>query len=363
MTFDYLIVGAGLFGSVCARELTEAGKTVLVIDKNDYVGGACATTTQHGIVTQRHGGHIFHTNDKRLWDYVNQFAEWRPYGHHVKVNYQGRIYSFPINLMTIQQVNGITTPAEAERYLNDVRRTVVSERLSDHAISQVGRKLYEMFIEGYTRKQWGRDPSELPASIIKRIPVRTNWNDEYFDHAYQGLPVGGYTALFESLLLKIDVELRADYLRDREAYNRRAKRIIYTGPVDALFEDAFGPLAYRSLHFEFERLNVRDYQGCPAMNYTEADIPYTRILEFKHWYPADVSHTVIAREYPQDYRAGENEPYYPIGDIQNETRHRQYEKLVHNHMRLGGRLGRYRYWDMDQCIAAAHRLVRDEKII
>lgn len=358
---DYLIVGAGLFGAVCARELTNAGKRVLVIEKNDHLGGMCHTPVVDGIVTQAHGGHIYHTNDRRLWDYVNKYAEWRQYSHHVKATVRGEVYSFPINLMTLQQVFGATGAVEAERLLSKLRQPPDDTNLKAWAVSQVGQRLYEMFIEGYTAKQWGKDPAELPASIIKRLPVRMNWSDEYFSDEYQGLPVGGYTQLFENLLHKIPVELGQDYLSKRIYWDLKARRTIYTGPLDVLYGKMVGGLDYRSLKFVNERVEVEDYQGCPTMNYPDREVPFTRIHEHKHWYPTATSHTVITREYPAAYD-GTNEPYYPINDEANMKLYGMYLAKAKSDGRLvvGGRMGMYRYMDMHQVIAAALQTVKGE---
>lgn len=357
--YDFLIVGAGLFGATLARELTDARKRVLVVEQAGHVGGMCHTTERHGIITQEHGGHIYHTNDRRLWEYVQRFGEWRQYSHHVKVRSGRQVYSFPINLMTLQQVFGVTTRAEAERLMRDVREPAEGDNLRDHCLRTVGRRLYEMFIEGYTRKQWGKDPAELPASIIKRIPVRLDWNDEYFADTYQGMPVKGYTPLIEAMLHKITVVLNEDYCSRRAYWDFKAAKTIYSGPLDKLFGCMVGALEYRSLRFEHERIDVEDWQGCPTMNYVDSDIPYTRVHEHKHWYPVSAGHTLITREYPAAYD-GTNEPYYPLNDERNQALFGRYAQMAKARGVLyGGRMGSYRYMDMHQVIAQALTVARD----
>jgi UDP-galactopyranose mutase len=307
------------------------------------------------MLCQTHGAHVFHTDDRRVWEYVNRFADWRHYRHHVKTTARGRVYSLPINLMTLQQVFGthaIRLPPSARS----------GDTVRDWCLAEIGEELYRLLIEGYTRKQWGRDPAELPASIIRRLPVRRTWNDEYFDDAYQGLPADGYTALIENLLAGVPLALGEDYLERPEHWDGRASRVIYTGPVDALFGNRFGRLEYRSLRFEWERLEVPDYQGCPTMNYADADVPYTRVHEHKHFYPTPVPHTLITREYPSAHDDG-SEPYYPVNDARNRGLYARYRRLVSRErptLVLGGRIGGYRYLDMDETIAAALRLVAAE---
>lgn len=332
MSYDYLIVGAGLFGAVCARELTNAGCRVRVVEREAHVGGACHTEWVDGILCQRYGGHIFHTNDKRLWDYVQQFGEWQHYSHHVKATAGGTVYSFPPNKMTYQQLG---TDDETV-----IRKT---------------------FFEGYTAKQWGRPIDEVPASVLARIPRRQTWDDHYFSDAYQGLPVAGYTALIETMLRGVRVALNEDYLARPEHWDGLAERVIYTGPVDALFGHRLGRLEYRSARFERETVPVRDFQGCPTMNYCDADVPYTRIEEWRHWWkPREpLAHTVITRTYP----TADGPPLYPVNDDTNQALYRQYLELAaaeKPHVRLGGRLGHYLYRDMAPTIAAALKLVEQE---
>lgn len=362
MKYDYLIVGAGLFGASCARELTERGKKCLVVEKRGHPGGMAATEVRDGIVCQSHGGHIFHTADPRVWDWVRQFGEWRQYSHHVKVQHGDRMYSFPINYMTLQQVYGDGWRTAAEWLRNRPAQHLNGQSLKDWSVAQIGAELYGTFIKGYTAKQWGRDPSELPASIIRRIPVRQSWNDEYFDDPYQGLPVAGYTALAEEMLRGVPVAYGEDYLSRATYWARQAPRTIYSGPIDGLMGYVLGKLEYRSLRFEWERKEVPDWQGGPTVNYAEASVPWTRIHEHKHWYPADVPYTWVTREYPAAYD-GENEPYYPLSDERNRRLYEEYRKYAAGYkpeVIVGGRLGRYQYWNMDQAVASALALVERE---
>lgn len=329
--FDFLIVGAGLFGATCARELADAGKRVLVIEKRDHVAGNCHTTVERGQIRNVYGGHIFHTNDQRLWLYVHRFCDWRQYEHRVKASYQGTVYSFPPNRMTCQQLHVDPCTAEAER------------------------RIRQVFFEGYSAKQWGRPLSEVPGSVVKRIPIRDSWDDRYFADEYQGLPAHGYTPLVEEMLRCVRVELGQDYL-DRVTYwNEKASRVIFTGPIDALCGYVLGQLEYRSLRFEDEWLDVTDFQGCATMNYTDAAVPYTRILEWRHFWPAQTDATLITREYPEDI----GEPYYPVADDHNLDLYAHYRSYAAVHMPnviVGGRLGSFRYYDMHQVIAAALKL-------
>ncbi len=378
MSLDYLVVGAGLFGAVCARELADAGKRVLVVEREPHVGGACRTEVRDGIICQSHGGHIYHTNDRRLWDYVNRFSEFRQYHHQVKANVRGHVYALPISLMTLQAVFGVQTPEEARGRLNAERARVLAginqADVRGWCLANIGPTLYRMFVEGYTGKQWGRDPGELPASIVRRLPVRLTWEGGYFDDDYQGLPSQGYTPLIERMLEGIRVILNEDYLARRTYWDGQARRVIYTGPVDALLGYQLGRLEYRGLRFEWERVEQSDFQGCPTMNYPDADVPWTRIHEHKHFYgeaqgaslkqtsSARLPHTWITREYP--VAAGPDAPpYYPVNDAANQERYEAYARMAAGrlpHVLLGGRLGSFRYLDMHQCIAAALKLVERE---
>lgn len=353
MYYDYLIVGAGLFGSIFARELTDKGHSCLVLDKRKHIGGNCYTENIEGINVHKYGPHIFHTSNKEVWDYVNRFAEFNHYTHRPKVTYQDKIYSFPINLMTLYQVYGVTTPEQARQKLDEVRLDKPTGKLNleEWILSQVGPEIYEIFIKGYTTKQWNRHPSELPSGIISRLPIRLNFDDNYFNDIYQGIPIGGYTQIFKKLLDGIEVRLGVDYLEDRYLFNKMAKKIVYTGPVDSFYEYKFDKLEYRSLKFETEILNTPDYQGVAIMNYTESSIPYTRITEHKHFEFGKQDKTVITKEYPQNT----GEPFYPINNPENNTRHSRYKELMNSEEKIlfGGRLADYKYYDMHQVIASA----------
>lgn len=353
--YDYLIVGSGMFGSVCARELTDKGYKCLVVEKRSHIGGNCYTENKDGIHIHKYGAHIFHTSNKEIWDYINKFAKFNNFVNHVKVNYKGQIYSFPINMMTLHQIYGVTTPEEARQKLDEVRiKNENPKNLEEWILSQVGKEIYEIFIKGYTTKQWGRYPVDLPSSIIKRLPIRFNYDDSYYGMDYQGVPIGGYTQIFEKLLDGVKVLLNEDYLQNRESFNSMAKKVIYTGPIDAYYNYCFGNLDYRSLKFETERVEIPDYQGNAVINYTELHVPFTRILEHKHFDPVNTNFTYITREYPREYGEG-LEPYYPINDKVNTPTFEKYKALSEKESNVifGGRLAEYRYYDMHQVIGAA----------
>lgn len=349
MTYDWLIIGAGVYGATFAREMTDAGLRCLVLEQRPYAGGNCADEWRGEILVNLHGGHIFHTNDADTWQYVNRFAEFWPYRHKVRAKHDGQIYTLPFNLMTFSQVYGICTPEQVCQFLQAMPKTA-GDNLRDWAVSQVGIKLYMTLIDGYTRKQWGRDPAELPASIIKRIPIRLTFNDDYFDDTYQGLPVGGYTAMVGKMLEGIEVRYNADYLGNRRELGSMARNVLYTGAIDELFDYDAGRLEYRGLRWEFQEV-AGDFQGCATMNYTAADVPYTRILEYKHFMPTPPpKYSIIAREYPVD-RGGR---YYPVNTEQNNRLAALYRLRAQTAgIHTGGRLGEYRYYDMHQAIASA----------
>jgi UDP-galactopyranose mutase len=353
--YDYLVVGCGMFGAVFARAVADRGRRSLVVDKRSHIAGNCYTEAVAGIQVHRYGPHIFHTDDPRVWRFVNRFAEFNDYRHRGRVRYGNREFSFPLNLATLEQLWGITTPAEAERKLRQVRVQHDNPRsLRDWIVSQVGEELYEIFVRGYTTKQWGRDPAELPASIIRRLPIRTTRDDNYFDDRFQGIPIGGYTRLFENMLdhPRIDVELNVDYFSQANELRRTAKRMVYTGKIDELFEYRLGELEYRSLRFETE-VREGDFQGTAIVNYTDQSVPFTRITEHKHFERQSSRQTVITREYPTAYRRGET-PYYPIRDAANTALYERYRRVAERaDILVGGRLGTYRYYDMHQVIAQA----------
>lgn len=349
MIYDWLIIGAGIYGATFAREMTDAGLRCLVVEQRPYAGGNCADEWRNGILVNLHGGHIFHTNDADTWRYVNRFAEFWPYRHKVKAKHEGQVYSLPFNLTTFAQVYGICTPERVQEFVDGLAAPE-ADNLREWAISQVGLKMYLTLIDGYTRKQWGRDPSELPASIIKRIPIRPTFNDDYFTDTYQGLPVGGYSAMILRMLDGIDIMYGVDYLTNRAAFDGTVANILYTGAIDDLFGCDEGELEYRGLRWELQEVEG-DFQGCATVNYTAADVPYTRILEYKHFMPTPPEkYSIIGREFPSD-RGGR---YYPVNTEQNNRLAAMYRlRAQQAGIHTGGRLGEYRYYDMHQAIAAA----------
>jgi len=358
--YDYLIVGAGLFGATCARQARDAGKRCLVIDKSLHIAGHCYTEKIEGINVHRYGPHIFHTDSLRIWQFVQRFADFNSFTYRPRVSYRGRIFSFPINLMTLNQLWGVNTPAEARARLEAARLPLGSGTdLKSWLLSQVGREIYEAFFEGYTIKQWGRDPSVLPSSIVSRIPIRLTFDDNYFTHRYQGIPVGGYTLMVSRMLEGIEVRLGCDYFKSAVELNRQARKTVYTGAIDRFFEYCYGALEYRSLRFETEVLEG-DFQGVACVNYTDAAIPYTRIVEHKHFERPEAPMTVITREYPDAFNR-ENAPFYPINDPANNEIYRKYQNLADSSETLfGGRLATYKYYDMHQVIAQALALAERE---
>lgn len=354
-----LIVGAGLYGAVCAHELARRGHRVRVVEKRDHIGGNCFTrfSPEAGCHEHVYGAHIFHTNSQRIWDYVNRFAAFNHYVNRVKVRHAGSLYSFPINLFTLYQVFGVKTPDEARARLALEREAIAEPaNLEEYCLSLVGRRIYELFIEGYTAKQWNHHPRELSADIIKRIPIRFSFDDNYFNDRWQGIPIGGYTAIFEKLLYGIPLELGIDFDADRDFWLSRADFVIYTGSLDSFFGYAEGPLEYRSLRFERELLDTPDFQGNAVVNYTERSVPFTRILEHKHFDLATGGEkTLITREYPDDWSPGKI-PYYPVHTAQTLARLERYRaraRALDGKVHFGGRLGEFRYYDMHQVIGAA----------
>ncbi len=357
MKYDYLVVGAGLFGAVFARQATDAGKRVLVIDKRDHIGGNIYTEQIEGIAVHKYGAHIFHTNDKRVWEYVGRFAEFNRYTNSPVANYNGELYSLPFNMYTFNKMWGVITPDEAREKIAEQREAAgIAEatNLEEQAISLVGTDIYERLVKGYTQKQWGRPCSELPAFIIRRLPVRFTFDNNYFNALYQGIPIGGYTAMVEKMLEGIDVRLNIDYLASKNELSALAKRVVYTGPIDSYFDFCYGPLGYRSVRFETEILDTDNYQGNAVINYTDAETPYTRIIEHKHFEFGTQPKTVISREYSQEWQPG-IEPYYPINDEANGALYAKYKALAEKESQVvfGGRLAEYRYYDMDAVIASA----------
>lgn len=362
--YDYLIVGAGLYGATCARELTDAGKRVLVVERRPHIAGNAYTKQTEGINVHVYGAHIFHTNLPEVWKYVNRFAEFNRFTNSPVANYRGELYSLPFNMHTFHRMWGVVTPQEAEAILVRQRQEITGEprNLEEQAIRLVGRDIYEKLIRGYTEKQWGRPCDQLPAFIIKRLPVRLTFDNNYFNALYQGIPVGGYTKMVERMLEGVEVRLGVDYLDNKAELDGLAKRVVYTGPIDAYFGYSLGYLEYRSVRFENEVLDKPNFQGNAAVNYTDAETPWTRIIEHK-WFEFgkdeagnDLPKTVISREYSSEWKPGD-EPYYPVNDEKNQRLYGQYRALAEKEEKVvfGGRLGEYRYYDMDQVIAAALR--------
>ena len=355
--YDYLIVGAGLYGAVCAREAAKAGKKVLVIDKRPNIAGNIYTEQIEGINVHVYGAHIFHTNNKTVWDYVNQFAEFNRFTNSPVANYKGELYSLPFNMYTFNQMWGVVTPEEAAAKIEEQKREAgITEpkNLEEQAISLVGTDIYEKLIKGYTEKQWGRDCKVLPAFIIKRLPVRLTFDNNYFNARYQGIPMGGYTKMVENMLEGIEVRLNVDYLKNKAELDALADRVIYTGPIDAYFGYRLGSLQYRSVRFETEVLDKPNFQGNAAVNYTDRETPFTRIIEHKWFEFGDQPKTVISREYSSEWKPGD-EPYYPVNDERNGALYQQYKQLADAEEKVifGGRLGEYKYYDMDAVIDSA----------
>ena len=355
--YDYLIVGAGLYGAVFAQKAMEAGKTCLVIEKRDHIAGNIYTEAVEGIQVHRYGAHIFHTNNDEVWSYVNRFATFNRYTNSPVANYKGEIYNMPFNMNTFNKMWGVITPAEAQAEIERQRAAhYVAEpkNLEEQAINLVGTDIYEKLVKHYTEKQWGRPCTELPAFIIKRLPVRFIYDNNYFNALYQGIPVGGYTAMVEKMLEGAEVRLGVDYLADKAAWDAVADKVVYTGPIDAYFGYKLGALAYRSVRFETETLDMENYQGNAVVNYTDADTPYTRIIEHKHFEFGTQPKTVISREYSAEWKVGD-EPYYPVNDEANGALYQQYKALAEGEEKVlfGGRLGEYKYYDMDKVIEAA----------
>lgn len=369
MMYDYLIVGAGLYGAVFAREAVKAGKSVLVIDKRPNIAGNVYTETTEGIHVHKYGAHIFHTNNKQVWDYITQFAEFNRFTNSPVANYKGELYSLPFNMYTFNKMWGVVTPEEAAARIKEQRSEITGEprNLEEQAIRLVGRDIYEKLIKGYTEKQWGRDCAELPTFIIKRLPVRLTFDNNYFNALYQGIPVGGYTKMVANMLEGIEVRLNTDYLTDKTEFDKLAKKVVYTGAIDAYFGFSLGTLEYRSVRFETETLDIPNFQGNAAVNYTDRETPWTRIIEHK-WFEFgkdengnDLPRTVISREYSSEWKPGD-EPYYPVNDEKNSMLYEQYKLLAEKeqHIIFGGRLGEYKYYDMDAVIASALEMTKKE---
>lgn len=364
--YDYLVVGAGLFGSVFAQQANSAGKRVLVVDKRPHVGGNIYTERIEGVNVHKYGAHIFHTNDRAVWDYVNSFSEFNRFTNSPVANYHGELYSLPFNMYTFNRMWGVTTPQEAAARIEEQRRAAgitQPRNLEEQAISLVGVDIYEKLIKGYTEKQWGRPCDQLPAFIIKRLPVRLTFDNNYFNALFQGIPIGGYTEMIERMLDNVEVRLGVDYLEDKKALDASACMVIYTGPIDAYFGYRLGTLEYRSVSFETETLDIPNFQGNAAVNYTDSETPWTRIIEHK-WFEFgkdrdgnELPKTVISREYSREWHKGDD-PYYPVNDEKNNALYERYRQLAEGECKVmfGGRLGEYKYYDMDVTVAAALKL-------
>lgn len=361
--YDFLIVGAGLFGAVFAREAKKAGKKCLVIDKRSHIAGNIYTRELEGIQVHEYGAHIFHTSNKEVWEYVNTFAEFNRYTNSPVANYKGEIYNMPFNMNTFNKLWGVVTPKEAWEKIEAQKREYAVEtpkNLEEQAISLVGPDVYTKLVKGYTEKQWGKRATELPAFIIKRLPVRFTYDNNYFNDNYQGIPIGGYTGMIEQMLEGIEVRLNENFLEKKEEYEALAEKIVYTGMIDEYFAYCFGELEYRSLKFETEVLEEENYQGNAVVNYTEYEVPYTRIIEHKHFEFGTQTKTVITREYPKTWGRGD-EPYYPMNDEKNAALYEKYSQLAEKegNVIFGGRLGQYKYFDMDDTVEAALACVRE----
>ena len=379
--YDYLVVGSGLFGATFSHEAKAAGKSVLVIDKRPNIAGNVYTEDVERIHVHRYGAHIFHTNDKEVWDYVNRFAVFNRFTNSPVANYHGELYSLPFNMYTFNKMWGVVTPQQAQAKIEEQKKDYVARKqqerglsadapfepqnLEEQAISLIGTDIYEKLIKGYTEKQWGRPCTELPAFIIRRLPVRLTFDNNYFNALYQGIPVGGYTRMVERMLEGIEVRLNEDYLKDREHWNQIAEKVVFTGPIDAFYDYSHGTLEYRSVRFETELLDTPNFQGNAAVNYTDRETPWTRIIEYK-WFEFgkdsdgnDLPKTVISREYSSEWKPGD-EPYYPVNDEKNENLFKRYRALADQEDRVlfGGRLGEYRYYDMDKVIASSLQFSR-----
>ena len=369
MIYDYLIVGSGLFGATFARQAADAGKKVLVIDKRPNIAGNVYTEKIEGIHFHKYGAHIFHTNNTEVWNYVNRFATFNRFTNSPVANYKGELYSMPFNMYTFNKMWGVVTPEEAAAKIEEQKKEITGEpqNLEEQAISLVGRDIYEKLVKGYTEKQWGRDCKDLPSFIIKRLPVRLTFDNNYFNALYQGIPVGGYTKFVENLLDGIEVRLNEDYLADKSKWDAEAEKVVYTGAIDAYFDYSLGNLEYRSVRFENEVLDIPNFQGNAAVNYTDRETPWTRIIEHK-WFEFgkdengnDLPKTIISREYSSEWKPGE-EPYYPVNDEKNGELYKQYKSLADREEKIifGGRLGEYKYYDMDAVIASALQCAEEQ---
>jgi UDP-galactopyranose mutase len=359
--YNYLIIGSGLFGSVFAHEAKKCGKTILVIERRNHTGGNIYCEENEGINIHKYGAHIFHTDYKDVWEYVNQFVEFNNFVNSPVANYKGEMYNLPFNMNTFSKMWGVVTPAEAAAKIAEQRKAITGEprNLEEQAISLIGTDVYTKLIKGYTEKQWGRSCTELPAFIIQRLPVRYTFDNNYFNDRYQGIPIGGYNKLIDALLDGIEVRLGVDYNQQREEYQDIADTIVYTGPIDSYFDYCLGQLEYRGLHFETERLEEENHQGVAVVNYTEREVPYTRSIEHKHFEFGKQPVTYVTKEYPADWKPGD-EAYYPVNNEKNQALYAKYAELAkkEDNVIFGGRLAEYKYYDMDDVIKSALNIVQ-----
>ena len=360
MKYDFIIVGSGFYGSICARELTNAGYKCVVLEKRDHIGGNCYTELKDDINIHRYGPHIFHTSNEKIWRWINQYVRFNDFTLRPVANYKGEIYSLPFNMWTFSKLWNITHPKQAKEIIKNQGQHIIEPlNLEEQAIKFVGTDVYDKLIKGYTAKQWKKDPKDLPKEIIKRLPVRFTYDNNYFNDRYQGIPIGGYTQIFDKLLNGIEVRLNADFLSDKDYWLNQGKKIIYTGPIDRFFDYCYGGLEYKTTRFEHKLMDTDNYQGTALMTFTDIETPYTRIIEHKHFDYVENNKTWISWEYPNDYKPEVTEPYYPVNDIINNEKYSNYKKLAEEqpNMYFGGRLAEYKYYDMHQVIESALNMV------
>jgi UDP-galactopyranose mutase len=360
--YDYIIVGSGFFGSICAYELNKIGKKCLVIEKRDHIGGNCYTEKKDNINIHTYGPHIFHTSNVDVWNWINQFVTFNDFTLRPVANYKGEIYSLPFNMWTFSKLWGISHPDQARQIINEQSLDINEpNNLEEQAIKLVGKDVYYKLIKGYTEKQWRKPATELPKEIIKRVPVRFNYDNNYFNDKYQGIPIGGYTQIFDKLLSNIDVELNVDYLKDKDYWDSQSNKVIYTGPIDAYFDYQFGELEYKTTEFKHKKLQTDNYQGVAMMNYTDIEVPYTRCIEHRHFENSNSNFTWISYEFPVEYKANKNEPYYPVNDELNNKKYLEYKNISDKleNIYFGGRLAEYKYYDMHQVIESALKFINE----